>query len=58
MVTAQRLIAYIEEHGNSARLLPSGALEVVSQWCRDGETGVEVEEIPATLVAVRNWLGY
>lgn len=49
---------YIREHGHKCGLSAGGALMVLALWTKDDMTGETWETIPATLRAVRAWLGY
>jgi hypothetical protein len=53
-----RLLSYLEEHSNAAHVLPTGEIRVESHFILNGRYGVEWITIPATLSAVRDFLGY
>jgi len=52
------LIAWIESHGNRAIDNGDGTLTVTSIECKDGVASEVEDVIPATIIAVRDLLGY
>ena len=53
----EQLIGYLSHHGQTGRLI-GDQIEVKSVWSQDGRECSELELIPATVRAVRDWLGY
>lgn len=56
-MNTDQLIQYIIDHGHSATGA-DGKLIVACNYASDGKLGTETETIPATLSAVKAWLGY
>lgn len=54
----KNLIAFIESHGNKVVSNTENTITAECVYCRDGVAHVAVETFPATVQAVRNWLGY
>ena len=54
----EKMIQYLEAHGQTVHGAAGGQIAVVSCWTLDGAYGETIELIPATWDAVRRWLGY
>lgn len=58
MATTQQILAFIKSHGVVCSDNHDGTLCVVAVYCKDGVAYEEIEHIPATVEAARDWLGY
>ncbi len=62
-MNTELLAAFIESHGNKVQIIDRHTLRaqvVYSQRCPDGAvtTFTQWEYVPATMKAVKQWLGY
>jgi hypothetical protein len=61
--SSEQLAAYVREHGTQAMVLGDGRLSVLNVWTKLEEDGTitagqDWETLPASMRAVRDWLGY
>lgn len=55
----QQLIKFIQDHQAKAKTVGDNRLLVLNEYAAEGRiVATEWIEIPATLWAVKNWLGY
>ena len=53
-----RLVEFISNHGHQAWVM-TGEIHVIEQWIdADGRHGSTVITLPASIRAVKDWLGY
>lgn len=58
MATPAQILAFIKAHGFVCSDNNDGTLRVVDAYYKDGNAYEEIEHIPATVKAARDWLGY
>lgn len=58
MATTAQILAFIKAHGIVCSDNKDGTLCVTDVYYEDGKAYEEIERIPATVKAARDWLGY
>ena len=58
MTNAERLAAFIREHDCQAQVNADGSIFATCRATQNGVVFDETTRLPATIKAVRDWLGY